>query len=259
MIRTSFCTIAFQRDKWGAGRVVERHLPEVLPILAEAGYDGAELWGPHVMDLPDAQLDEVGRLLVEGGLEAAMVSPYFDFTTSDETAARSVAEGLRAIEIARRLGARGVRCFTGRAGSAEASDRQWRRAVAGLRELADAAERHARFLACETHRGNLMDTVDSSIELMRRVARPNVGLIFQPGTFRDHYLQAAERLAPYARHVHASNGGRYLGDGEMDYRCIVEVLRRHGFDGYISVEWMGDAPAAAAAHEAQYLRDLLGR
>ncbi len=257
MIRISFCTIAFQDNKWGPGRVVEKPLRDILPAIAAAGYDAAELWGPHVMDLRETELDDVAALLAEAALAAAMVSPYFDFTTSAETAARSGRDGLRAIEIARRLGAAGIRCFTGRAGSAEASPEQWDRAVGGLRQLADAAGAHGIFLACETHRNNLMDTVDSSVELIERVERPNVGLIFQPGTFQDDYLHAADRLAPLARHVHAGNAGRALADGPMDYREIVAALRRAAFDGCISVEWMGPDPPAAAEREARYLRELL--
>jgi sugar phosphate isomerase/epimerase len=259
MIKTSFCTIAFQKDKWGADRAVEMHLREILPILAAAGYDGAELWGPHVMDMSDGELDELAGLLREGRLAPAMISPYFDFTTSGSTAGQSVTDGLRAIEIARKLGAGGIRCFTGRVGGAEASAEQWDRAVAGLRELADAGAPDGIFLACETHGRNLMDTVDSSIELIERVDRMNVGLIFQPDTFGQRYLDALDRLGSYARHVHASNGEAYLGEGQTDYARIVAGLRRFGFDGFISVEWMGPDPAAAAAHEAPYLRKLLGR
>lgn len=263
MIRLSFCTIAFQANKWGRDRRVETPLEDILPILAEAGYDAAELWGPHVGELSDENLDAVREQMERLGLAAALVSPYFDFTTSEERAAASIELGRETIEQARRLGARGVRCFTGKTGSDEATEAQWARAVDALRTLADAAGDDL-LLVLETHGHNLMDTVDSSLELLGRADRGNVGLIYQPTTFGpDGCLDAMERLGPHIRHVHASNrrdGQRaFLDEGDIDYGKVFAGLERLGFDGYVSVEWMGDDPAGTARREAQCLRRLLAQ
>jgi sugar phosphate isomerase/epimerase len=263
MIGTCFCTIAFQKNKWGRDRTVERPLGRIVPVVAAAGYDAIEIWGPHLEALSDNERADVGRLLIEAGLRVAMVSPYFDFTTSPETAARSVDSARRVLALARQLGSRAVRCFTGHVGSAEATADQWRRAVGSLRALAD--EGPDVLWALETHSRNLMDTVESGERLVGEVGRPNVRLILQPATFGAAYLEASRRLAGLSCHVHATNSrqGRRadLASGEMDWRAILALLDRAGFDGYVSVEWMGDDPEAAARREAPYLaalRDDLG-
>ena len=267
MIGTCFCTIAFQKNKWGRDRTVERPLREIVPIVAAAGYDAIEIWGPHLEALSEADLGRAERLLSESGLRVAMVSPYLDFTTSPETASQSLDLGRRTLALARRMGGRAVRCFTGRVGSAEAAADQWRRAVESLRALAD--EGPDLYWALETHSRNLMDTIEASERLVGEVGRANVRLIFQPATFGAAYLEAARRLAGLACHVHASNSREPgpgqaacrtdLASGDMDWRAILGVLAAPGaaFDGCVSVEWMGEEPEAAARREAPYLAGLL--
>ncbi|MFW6061722.1 MAG: sugar phosphate isomerase/epimerase family protein [Planctomycetota bacterium] len=263
MIKFCFCTIAFQNKKWGKDRQIEVPLLEILPMIADAGYDGVEIWGPHVMEMVPEQRETLARRLQDLDLDVAMISPYFNFTTSEETAAESVREGLEVLSVARRLNSRGIRCFTGKTASADATEEQWQRTARSVQQLADSTRPGRTIWAFETHSWNLMDTQESSLELMRRIDRSNVGLIFQPSTFGEQYMEALDNLAPHIRHVHATNkadGERsLLGEGDMDYEQIVAGLRRIGFDGYISVEWMGDDPAGTAAREAEYLRDLLGR
>ena len=254
IMKISFCTIAFQKNKWGRDRVVERAVGEVLPILAEAGYDGAELWGPHVGAMSPAELDALRRQLDELHLATAMVSPYFDFTSSDQSAADSLVEALWFLQFARRLGSRAVRVFTGKTGSATATEEQWTRAARCLRTLADASAADGIIWALETHANNLMDTVEGTLRLLRLVGRPNVRLIFQPSTFRDEYVRATEALAPYACHVH----GNHYGGGEIDFRKVLGRLKSVGFHGFVSVEWMGEDPESAARDEARALRELIG-
>ncbi len=263
MIGISFCTIAFQENKWGKDRRVERPLGEILPILAEAGYDAAEVWGPHVEGLDPSGLDAVRSQLTQCGPAVSLVSPYFDFTTSEASARRSLELGGRTIDIAAALGARGLRCFTGKTGSDEATAAQWDRAVQGLRTLADAADERSLILALETHSRNLMDTIDSSAELVERIDRRNVGLIYQASTFgAEDYLDALDRLAPHVVHVHATNarqGARaLLESGDLDYARIVDRLKKERFRGFLSVEWLGPDPETVAVGEARYLRRLIG-
>lgn len=262
-LRSSFCTIGFQRNKWGAQRTVEVPIDDILPVLAEAGYDAAEIWWPHIEALDDAGLDRLAARLASHRLGVAMISPYFNFTTSDETAAESMALAQLVLHAARRLRAGGVRCFTGKTASADATPEQWSRAVRCLRELGDASRADGIAWCLETHSWNLMDTIDGSRRLIEDVARDNVRLILQPSTFHEQWLAAVDALLPYARHVHATNSrpgadgkavGCALADGAMDWRLIIARLRAAGFVGHVSIEWFGEDPAGMARREAPWLR-----
>jgi sugar phosphate isomerase/epimerase len=144
-------------------------------------------------------------------------------------------------------------------GSADATDHQWNLAVSSIQQLADDARDLT--WALETHPRNLMDTVPATRKLLERIDRANVGLIFQPSTFTPDELQAADALGTAVRHVHATNtnddGKCLLAEGIMDYPAILSRLEALGFDGYVSIEWMGENPREVARREAQYLRKLL--
>jgi 3-dehydroshikimate dehydratase len=260
-MKTCFCTIAFQKNKWGRDRKAEKPLTEILPILAECDFDGVEIWGEHLLSLDQQDLDVVQRQLEEYKLEVAMVSPYFDFTTSDESADTCMNHAGQVLEHARKLKSRAIRVFTGKTGSANATTAQWERAVRCLQQLADQSNDDRVLWACETHPNNLMDDVESSLRLMREVNRENVRLIFQPSTFGEDYLRALDLLGPFICHVHATNHKddqrTALDGGDMDYRGIVAGLRRFSFEGFISVEWMGDDPETMARREGPYLRKLV--
>ena len=84
MMKSSMCTIGFQKNKWGRDRSVEIPLREILPILSEAGLDGVEIWIDHLAALDDKGREQALRQLQQLKLGVAMISPYFDFTTSDD-------------------------------------------------------------------------------------------------------------------------------------------------------------------------------
>ena len=262
-MKISFCTIAFQRQKWGRDAAPERPLREILPLIAAAGYDGAELWWGHVSGLGATELAAVAGQLRDLRLAVPMIAPYFNFTTSDESAAESLTVARRAIAIARVLGGRGIRCFTGKTASRDATPEQWTRTVRCLQELADETRADGINWCFETHAWNLMDTVASSRRLVTEIGRPNVALNLQPGTFPDNWRSATRELAPLARHVHATNraveakAACGLAAGVMDWQEILGVLRAAGYRDYISVEWFDpDQAEAVLERESRYLRSL---
>jgi sugar phosphate isomerase/epimerase len=260
-MKTSFCSIAFQQNKWGANIAVEVPLPEILPALAGAGYDGVEIWAPHVMSMSDAALDDLRRQLDDLRLTVPMLSPYFNFTLSDESATQSLAHAQHCLRVARRITAIRVRCFTGNTGSADARPDHWSRAVTSLRTLADEAAADGIGLALEIHSRNLMDTLESTLRLLREIDRANVGLIYHAGNFLATHTDAIALLGSAITHVHARNEldkkACSLADGDVDYTSMIAQLRQAGFDGYLSVEWMGADPMGVARREAKFLRGLV--
>jgi sugar phosphate isomerase/epimerase len=259
-MKISFCSIGFQKNKWGKERFVERPIREIIQQVADAGYDGIEIWEPHARGLGDAELQEVRELLDNRGLAVPMLSPYFNFTTSEQTAAKSLEDARAALRLARQLKAAAIRVFTGKTASQDATEEQWTRAANCLRTLADESAADGIRWAAETHSWNLMDTVEGTLRLVNAVNRPNFGIIYQPSTLAPGHVAALEKLAPHIFHVHATNSrnkkGCRLADGELDYREIIGGLKSIGFHNFISVEWMGENPEEKLHTEAPYLRSL---
>jgi sugar phosphate isomerase/epimerase/uncharacterized protein (DUF362 family) len=256
-VKPSICSIAWRDDP----------IESVAPIVAEAGYLGLEVWGPHLDRYIEehGEIDSLVALLRDHGLEVPMISGYYDLVNEPE---ESLATARRYLGFAKALDAPLIRVFTRGGDSAEASIATWRAVVAGLQAMCDLDP--GLEFALETHGGHLHDTTDSTLRLIRQADRPNLCVnldifnLFQRG---EDPVRALKRLYPWVRILHLKNGLRdgqtgrdrgSIGDGSMDYGPFFEALAALNFGGFASVEWFGGEPARAAVEELAAMRRYLG-
>ena len=261
-MRSCLCTIGFQgKSRWDDDPVIEVPIDECLRRIKAWGFEGAEIWYRHVWKHSAEGLNQVLAQLETLGLGAPMISSYYDFTSSDESCEKSVLHAREVLVTARRLKIPNIRIFSGPKGSKDVDEAGWDRAAKALQMLCDEAGSIG--LCLETHPRNLMDTVEGTRRLLNLVARPNLGLILQPSTFVPDELAAIRSLGPFTRHVHATNhcpgpDGRPvavgLGEGEMDWKQILQILAQGGFNGYVSLEWLAEGLDKAGPRAARFLR-----
>lgn len=253
-MKPAFCSIA----------VRDEPLDSIVPRLASIGYEGIEIWGPHLEEFVGRRsLPELAQLLEAHQLPAACLSPYFDFVTSDEKAHESRQAAARAVEAATALGRPLVRLFTGPAASAQATPEQWERAITSLREVCDAGAPHGITFVVEVHPDNLMDTTASTLLLLNRVGRANLRVnldIFNLFARGEDVIWALNELYPHTAHIHLKNRREgkpaLLDEGELEYSPFMTALRDRWYGGYLSVEWFGPDPYWAAAESLSYLRSF---
>jgi sugar phosphate isomerase/epimerase len=114
--------------------------------------------------------------------------------------------------------------------------------VKRLSSLAGHALREGLVLAVETHSKTLTADPAVAIELCKAV--PGLGLTLDP----SHYIQGPHKGAdydgvyPYVQNVHLRDTGKNPGDfqvrvgqGEIEYGRIVNLLERHGYDRALTV------------------------
>lgn len=241
---------------------------KLLARLDELGYDGVEIWG---YSFDERGLDGVAKAVEPYSFEVASVNPYFDFTTSDEAYDESLRIADEYIGYARHFGTTRIRTFTSKMNSIETSDaaepEQWERAIKGLQEVCDRAAPHGIQAVMEVHFGDgqLYDTSESTLRLLKEVDRSNLTVNLQPPLRGETLQESAERLGPYTTHLHAHNweGGwgnfKYLDQGDEDFEAFLRTVRKHGFDGYVSIEHAVWDPYGFAEHNAAYLKDLFAR
>lgn len=253
--KTSYCSIALR----------DLPLEEVIEKIGPLGYDGLEIWGPHLEDyLKRFSMDELLAALAKYQLKVPMISPYFNLVSSQEELERSRQECKRFIGYAKALGRPLIRVFTGPAGSLEAAHWQWRQAARALKEFAQWGQEEGIGFAVETHQGQLADTTRSTLRLVLQVDEENFGVnldihnLFAVG---EDPISALRLLAPYVVHVHAKNAdetsrkyGVPLAKGNMDYAPFLWELSEIGYDGYVSIEWFGEGAVENAASELAFLR-----
>src|SRR5579859_25183 len=228
-MKTSFCVMGFGYTQEIAERCIN--------LCGRLGYNGIEFWKQY---LDQADLGWVRDACAGAGLEVVQICPYFDFTTSPETAAAALREAERFVGYARTLGARWVRTYTGRIGSAEASDEQWRRAVDGLKQVCDLGAPYGIEFPLETHQvihnpACLTDTSASTLQLLELVDRPNLRVAIQTPLSGETPEHSAEQLGPHVVQIQAHNWlgatattwGRltYLDAGELDFENYLGILR----------------------------------
>jgi len=257
-IRPAMCSIAWR----------EASIESVLPHIAQAGYLGVELWGPHIERYlqEGGSLSSLAALLEEHALQVPMISTYFDLINEPE---ESLSRAKRYIEYAQALEAPLIRVFTGGGDSDQAPVSTWRAVVKGLREICRLGLDHQIGFALETHRGHLHDTTESTLKLIRQVGAQNLWVnldIFNLFTKGEDPLQALKRLFPWVRILHLKNGLRQgekwqsgipLAKGAMDYGSFLQALSESNYGGYVSIEWFGEDPAQAAQEELAYLQEHL--
>ena len=272
-MKLSFCSIAFRK--------LEDPLTSIIPRLAEIGYAGVEVWGKHLRgDGSDTQ--NIIACLEENNMAVPMIAPYFNVTGSQADWQATIIEAETYFTYAVALKAPLVRAFTGFRGSAEVDANEWRIAAKRLAAICDLAAQSGLEVALETHPKTLVDSVDSIHRLLADVARDNLVLnldIYHMWEQHQDPVWIWEQLKSSVRHVHAKNalippgngdeyplfhdkqglqeigGVTYLGRGNMDYKPFLDSITRDRFGGWVSIEWFGQDPFKAAAHELAWLKN----
>ena len=245
---------------------------DFLRKAAALGYRAVEIGGkrPHlsILDHRDSKrLDRLRDLAESLGIEIATIAGYTDFTAGRTAPEVPLVEmQLEYVtllaQMARRLGAKILRVFSGY--SPEGADFQadWRKCVAALREAAARAADEGIVLGLQNHH-DVGISVDGYEELLNDVDHPNLKAMFDPWSVAltgGDMEQAARRLAPrmvqttladyiqlerFAYEPALVNYRRLdppalravpLGEGFLDLPAFFRGLRAGGFQGYVAYE-----------------------
>jgi len=247
-------------------------LETAVRSMAEVGMTGAELrmiFGKNILDLTDEELDRAIAIVRRHGHEIiSIASPLLKCVLPDAPevdarfqqdmfAARHTFEDQprlaeRALEIARRTGARIIRVFS-----------YWRtvrpeecftRVVEALGRLADQAAPHGVTIGLENEHACHISTGVETGRLLKALTHPNLKIVWDPANalvagenpFPQGYGQVSpERIV----HVHAKDcrvtdhkpAFCAVGEGAVDWSGQVAALERDGYRGWISLEthWQG--------------------
>jgi sugar phosphate isomerase/epimerase len=220
----------------------------VANTVAQLGFDAVEIRSvdetpPHL--LTDEQLAEVSTILAEHSLTTAgFAPPVFKIAmprTDDELrqAADLLVDSCRKAAL---LGAPHVRIFTFyRAGDPDPvlAARIARRILSGLSLPVP--------LVVETGMRTNTPTVRHVITFLDELGRDDLGILWDPGNsvfsgwdpapFPADYELGRDRI----RHVHikdpdSTRGYVRLGDGDLDWPSILDLLARDGYEGFLSLE-----------------------
>lgn len=248
------------RDKTGAS------LPDICTLAKEIGYDGIEFIELEKGNDPD-RLAETAKA-VRAHCEALGL-PIIAYTVGADFLAGGLSQTVAAlkacVDTAALLGAPLMRHDVTRGEGRT----DWR---AAIREVAPAIREVTAYAAgkgirtCTENHGYFMQDAYRVEELMLTVDHPNYGWLVDIGNFAcadENSIGSVIIGAPYAMHVHAKDflikpgagenpgmgwfpsrqgnhlRGTIVGHGVIPVRACVDILRKAGYDGWLSYEFEG--------------------
>jgi sugar phosphate isomerase/epimerase len=249
-----------------------QHRLELKSFLARAGalgYPTVELMGkrPHlsILEVDERALDALRDTAATAGVEITTIAGYTNFTLGRDTEIPAVeiqvAYVRQLARLARQLGARIVRIFTGYLVEPSAFQRDWEICVRAVRECAAVTADQGVILGVQNHH-DVGVGVASYCEFLDEVDHPNCRAMFDPWAPALHGEDLrlwARRLAPrmvqttladyvrLPRYRYLPGLVNYerledtvravpLGEGFLDLDGFFAGLREGGFNGYVAYE-----------------------
>ena len=285
MIKVSVITDEITQDFERALEIAEAHGVHHVELRG--------LWGTNIADLNDDQVARALALLEKRGMSVvAIAGPVFKCHLSDElkggggdtfghSSDATIEEHLEVLErtcrMAKAFGTELVRTFAfWRAG--EPTPEIYDAIEHHLREALRRTEAHGLKLVLENEHACFIGTSGESVEILRRIASPSLGLIWDPGNAAILESPASVYPGGYERikaevgverimHVHLKDpvttqtGVRFteFGKGEIDYRGQLAALVRDGYQGAVSMETHWNEPGMSKEEATSLCLDGLWR
>ncbi|MDC0935306.1 sugar phosphate isomerase/epimerase [Pirellulales bacterium] len=230
---------------------------------ARMGFDGVEILLYQLQD----QLDDEGRGCLQrlkrqaflNGLDLSGFSTHQGFVSPDaKRRKKNVELTIHQIELAYELGIPTMRVNTGTWGTSKnfdelmanrgvesrlpgySDDEAFGWVIDAFEACVPTAEKCGVTLGLENHWG-LGLTPEGVLRIVDAINSPWLQCTLDTGNFLEDPYDRLEKMAPHAVLVQAKT---YYGGGkwytlDLDYPRISEILRRHNYRGYISLEFEG--------------------
>lgn len=246
----------------------EMTMLDVISYIASIGGQHVEIVpiGVTLHDNPDL-VRQIREKAAESGLEISNYAVSGNFVgLSDEAFEREVERLKKEVGVAAALGVTRMRHDV--ASAQDISIRHFLevlpRLAEGCRRVADYASQFGITTSVENH-GFFVQASDRVQALIHAVDRPNFRTTLDTGNFLcvdEEPVTGVKNNLPYASMVHVkdfyrrpsylnpgegwfqSSSGQYLrgavaGQGDIDIRQVLRLIRGSGYDGYVSLEFEG--------------------
>jgi L-ribulose-5-phosphate 3-epimerase len=250
-------------------------IEQCIDMAAEMGFDAVELLEVQMKGKDDGYLQSLKRQANRLGLSFCSVSTHQSFLFPDAAERqKNIDVTLASIELAYKLGAPSIRVNTGRWQSIKDFDELMKQrgvapplpgytdedaypwVIEAFEKCLPTAEKCGVTLALENHWG-LCRTPEGLLRIVNSIKSPWMGVTMDTGNFLEDPYDKLEMIVPKTTFVQAKT---YYGGGvwytlDLDYERIGQMLRKHNYKGYISLEFEGkEDPKTAVPKSLAVLR-----
>lgn len=256
-----------------------RDIETCINHAADMGFDAVELLHVQMQDTSPAYLQRIKRHAFLRGLDLCGFSTHQGFLSPDaEVRQKNIDHTIHCIELAYQLGIPTMRVNTGRWGTSKDFDELMKNrglepplegykdedgypwVIDSLKKCLDAAERRGVLLGLENHWG-LGRTPEGVLRIVDAIQSPWLQVTLDTGNFLEDPYEKLEAIASKTVYVQAKTyyGGGLWYELDLDYARIAAMLRRHGYRGYVALEFEGrEDPLVAIPKSLALLRQHFG-
>ncbi len=234
---------------------------DLVRIAVETGTDGIDMTVYWLPSTTDDYLLPLRRLAYKNRVEIYSVGTRVHLAQpSAELRDKELVELRKWVDVAQKLGATHVRVFGGQKPDGTTLDQAIGLAAETLKRGAEYAGARGIILGVEDD-GGITDFAKETIEIVTRADSPWAGMNLDIGNFRPPKVyDQVEMSIPYAVSTHVKVD-MALDDGvsraPFDWDRIFAMFSRHGFRGYMGLEYeAADDPAAAVPRYLKRLKEL---
>lgn len=252
-----------------------RSIETCIDIAAEMGFDGVEILHRQMENEDNGYLQGLKRRAFRHGLDICGFSTHQGFLSPDESVRqKNIDHTIHCIELAYALGIPTMRVNTGTWGTSKnfdelmknrgiepplagyTDDDGFKWVIDSLAKCLKTAEKCGVLLCLENHWG-LGRTPEGVLRIVEAVKSPWLEVLMDTGNFLEDPYDKLEQLAPRTAFVQAKT---YFGGGlwyslDLDYERIAAMLRKHKYQGYVSLEFEGkEDPKTAIPKSLALLR-----
>ncbi|MCK5067253.1 MAG: sugar phosphate isomerase/epimerase [Bacteroidales bacterium] len=251
-------------------------IEECIDKAAAMGFDGIELLLVQMTSEENGYLNNLKKRAFHNGLDLMGFSTHQGYVFPEkENRDKEIEKTIHQIELAYQLGIPTMRLNTGRWGTSKSFDHlmenrgiepalegyteddgfKW--VIDSIAECIPVAEKCGVVLGLENHWG-LGRTPEGVMRIVETIDSPWLKVTLDTGNFLEDPYDKLDQLAPDTFLMQAKT---YYGGGkwytlELDYPRIGEIMRKHNYKGYISVEFEGNAdPMEALPKSLEVMRD----
>jgi sugar phosphate isomerase/epimerase len=234
-------------------------IDECIDEAARMGFDGVEILHMQMESEEPGYLQKLKRHAFVNGLSLSGFSTHQGFVSPDAAVRqKNIDHTIHTIELAYALGIPTIRVNTGRWGTSKdfdelmanrgieprlegySDDDGFGWVIDSFEKCLPTAEKCGVTLGLENHWG-LGRTPEGVLRIVDAIESPWLQVTLDTGNFLEDPYDKLAQLAPHAVLVQAKT---YYGGGiwyalELDYPRIAQMLRKHNYDGYISLEFEG--------------------
>lgn len=252
-----------------------RSIEKCIDLAAEWGFDGVEILHRQMKDESNGYLQRLKQRAFVNGLDLCGFSTHQGWVSPDpEVRRKNTQHTIHCIELSYALGIPTMRVNTGRWGTSGSfddlmknrgvepvldgytDDQGFEWVIEGLTDCLPTAERCGVTLGLENHWG-LGRTPEGVMRIVNAIDSPWLRTTLDTGNFLEDPYDRLELMADAAVLVQAKTyyGGGLWYEVELDYDRIAQLLKRHNYRGYVSLEFEGrDDPMTGIPRSLELLR-----